>query len=273
MEFVKEVERSILTKYRKTIYSPFVKAISDYQMIKENDKIAVCISGGKDSFLLAKTLQELQRHGHTKFELEYIVMNPGYKEEHLEKIKENAKKLDIDIIIFDTDVFAVSEKLDNEKPCYMCARMRRGCLYNKAEELGCNKIALGHHYDDVVETILLSILYGAEFKTMMPKLKSSNFNNMELIRPLYLVQEKDIISWKNYHGLEFLNCACKFTEKSELEDNSKRKEVKALIEQLSEKSDYIKGNIFRSIEKVNLNTIISYQKDNKTHHFLDDYDK
>ncbi len=272
MDFVKEVERSIITKYRKKIYRPFVKGISDYQMIKENDKIAVCISGGKDSFLLAKSLQELQRHGNVKFDLEYIVMNPGYTEKHLNQIKDNAKKLEIDIIVFDTDVFEVSMKLDNEKPCYMCARMRRGCLYNKAIELGCNKIALGHHYDDVIETILLSVLYGGEFKTMMPKLKSTNFANMELIRPLYLVRESDIISWKNYHDLTFLNCACKFTEKSELEDNSKRKEIKALISQLEDKSKYITGNIFKSVEKVNLNTIISYQKNNETCHFLDEYD-
>ena len=268
---LKDIEKSIIKKYRKEIWSPFIKAIKDYKLISENDKIAVCISGGKDSFLLAKCMQEILKHGKMKFELEFIVMNPGYKEEHLNNIIHNAEVLNIPIKIFKTDIFEVSNFLNNEKPCYMCARMRRGYLYNFAKELGCNKIALGHHFDDVIETTLLSMFYSAEFKTMMPKLHSDNFEGTELIRPLYLIKEKDIIAWVKYNNLEFINCACKFTEKNAIE--GKRQEVKNLIKDLRTRSKYIDQNIFKSTENVNLNTIIGYYKDDKKYHFLDDYDE
>ena len=268
---VKDIEKSIIKKFRKEIWSNFVKAIKDYKLISDNDKIAVCISGGKDSFLLAKCMQEILKHGKMKFELEFIVMDPGYKKEHLDNIVRNAEILDIPINIFKTDIFEVSNFLNNEKPCYMCARMRRGYLYNFAKELGCNKIALGHHFDDVIETTLLSIFYSAEFKTMMPKLHSDNFEGMELIRPLYLVKEKDIIAWVNYNHLEFINCACKFTEKNAIE--GKRQEIKNLISELRNKSKYIDQNIFKSTENVNLNTILGYYKNDEKYNFLDDYDE
>lgn len=268
---LKTIEKSIIKKFRKEIWSLFVKAIKDYKLIEDNDKIAVCISGGKDSFLLAKCMQEILKHGKMKFELEFIVMNPGYKKEHVENIIFNAKLLNIPIKIFNTDIFEVSNFLNSEKPCYMCARMRRGYLYNFAKELGCNKIALGHHFDDVIETTLLSIFYSAEFKTMMPKLHSDNFEGMQLIRPLYLIKEKDIISWSNYNELKFINCACKFTEKNAIE--GKRQEVKSLINELRKKSKYIDQNIFKSTENVNLSTILGYYKNNEKYHFLDDYDE
>ncbi len=268
---LKDIEKSIIKKFRKEIWSQFVKAIKDYKLISDGDKIAVCISGGKDSFLLAKCMQEIIKHGKMNFELEYIVMDPGYKKEHMNNIISNSKLLNIPIRIFKTNIFEISDFLNSEKPCYMCARMRRGYLYNFAKELGCNKIALGHHFDDVIETTLLSIFYSAEFKTMMPKLHSDNFEGMELIRPLYLIKEKDIIAWANYNKLQFINCACKFTEKNSVE--SKRKEVKNLITELRKKSKYIDQNIFKSTEKVNLNTIIGYYKDNFEYNFLDDYDK
>ena len=273
MEKYREIEKSIIKKYRKEIWSKFVKAIKDYQLISPGDKIAVCISGGKDSFLLAKAMQELQRHGQFDFELEFIVMNPGYKKENMNKIQKNAEILNIPITVFETDVFAVANKLNEQAPCYLCARMRRGHLYSKAQELGCNKIALGHHFDDVIETILLSILYGGEFRTMMPKLHSDNFAGLELIRPLYLVKESAIKSWLNYNDLEFINCACRFTEANEdAKGNSKRKEVKELIAKLRKENIYIEYNIFKSVEKVNLNTIISYHNDTIEKSFLDEYD-
>ncbi len=273
-EEYKTIEKSIIKKYRKEIWGRFVRAVKDYELIKENDRIMVCISGGKDSFLLAKCIQELKRHSKIKFDAIYVVMNPGYKKENIDKIIENAKILNIDIEIFNSDIFAVAEKLNKEKPCYMCARMRRGYLYSKAKELGCNKIALGHHFDDVIETTLLSIFYGAEFKTMLPKLHSTNFKGLELIRPLYLVKENDIIAWKNYNNLHFLNCACNFTEK--INDNlelSKRIEVKNIIKYLKTKNKNIDFNIFNSTSNVNLNTILGYKKDGKQYTFLDDYDK
>lgn len=273
MEKYREIEKSIIKKFRKEIWSEFVKAIKTYELIKPNDKIAVCISGGKDSFLLAKLLQELQRHGIFKFDLAFICMNPGYTKENINKIKANAKLLNIPLTIFDSNVFEVSEKLNEKSPCYMCARMRRGYLYSKAKELGCNKIALGHHYNDVIETILLSMLYGGEFRTMMPKLHSDNFLGLELIRPLYLIREEDIIKWRNYNGLEFLNCACKFTAKAKYENNSKRLEIKKLIAKLKEINPYVEFNIFKSVENVNLNTIISYHNENESISFLDNYDK
>ena len=274
MERYHEIEKSIIKKYRKEIYSKFTKAVKDYKLINENDKIMVCISGGKDSFLLAKCIQELVKHGKVNFEAKYVVMNPGYKEENLKLIKENAKVMNIPIELFETDIFAVSNKLNPENPCYMCARMRRGHLYNKAKELGCNKIALGHHFNDVIETTLLSMLYGAEIKTMMPKLHSSNFEGLELIRPLYLVKEEDIISWSKYNNLKFLNCACKFTEKASKEENfSKRKEIKQLIKQLKEQNSDIDHNIFKAMDNVNKNCILGWREDEKKFSFLDTYEK
>ncbi len=274
MERYHEIEKSIIKKYRKEIYSKFTKAVKDYKLINENDKIMVCISGGKDSFLLAKCIQELVKHGKVNFEAKYVVMNPGYKEDNLKLIKENAKVMNIPIELFETDIFAVSNKLNPENPCYMCARMRRGHLYNKAKELGCNKIALGHHFNDVIETTLLSMLYGAEIKTMMPKLHSSNFEGLELIRPLYLVKEEDIISWSKYNNLKFLNCACKFTEKASKEENfSKRKEIKQLIKQLKEQNSDIDHNIFKAMDNVNKNCILGWREDEKKFSFLDTYEK
>ena len=274
MDEYKEIERSIIKKYRKEIWSKFVKAINEYKLIEENDKIAVCISGGKDSFLMAKCMQEIKRHGKIDFELEFIVMDPGYNKKNRELIEENAKKMNIPIKIFNSDIFGIVTNVTEGNPCYLCARMRRGCLYGYAKELGCNKIALGHHFDDVIETVLLNMFYGAELKSMMPKLHSTNFEGMELIRPLYLVKEKDIIAWSNYNELKFLNCACKFTEKvhnKELE--SKRKEIKKLIEDLKKVNKNVDHNIFKSVENINLNTVIAYKKENKLHHFLDTYNE
>lgn len=272
VNFMKEkyidIEKSIIKKYRKDIWSKFVKGIKNYELLAPDDSVAICISGGKDSFLLAKCMQELERHGMFNFDLKFIVMNPGYSSGTIREIKKNAKILNIPINIFKTDIFAVSTKLNENNPCYLCARMRRGYLYDYAKSLGCNKIALGHHFDDVIETILMSILYGAEFKTMMPKIKSKNFKGMELIRPLYLVSEDAIISWASYNKLIFLNCSCKFAEK---EINSKRKEIKELIKELNINNKYIKSNIFKSTENVNLKTIISYKNNNKIFHFLDNY--
>ena len=274
MEEYKIIEKSIIKKYRKEIWSKFVKAVNEYELIKENDNIMVCISGGKDSFLLAKCIQELKRHGKIKFNAHYIVMDPGYKEETKNQILLNAKKLNIDINIFETDIFAVANKLNEEHPCYMCARMRRGYLYNKAKELGCNKIALGHHFDDVIETTLLSMFYGSEIKTMMPKLHSDNYEGLELIRPLYLIKEQSIISWKNSNNLTFINCACKFTERSSKEENiSKRKEMKELIQNLRKINKDIDYNIFKSLDNVNLNCILGTKKDGIYKSFLEDYDK
>jgi len=268
----KDVEKSIIKKFRKDIWTPFVRAINDYELIKEGDVIAVCISGGKDSFLLAKCLQEIKRHGKINFELKFIGMNPGYKKENLDKIIENARLLEIPLEIFETNVFEVANKLNENKPCYICARMRRGHLYSKAKELGCNKIALGHHFDDVIETILLSMLYGGEVKTMMPKLHSDNFEGLELIRPLYLVKESAIKNFVKYNNLEFINCACSFTD-SNRDLDSKRLEMKELIKKFRETNPYIEQNIFKSVENINLSTVISYHKGNNKYHFLDDYDE
>ena len=274
MERYREIEKSIIKKYRKEIWSKFIKAIKDYKLIEENDKVMVCISGGKDSFLLAKCIQELIRHGMVPFEAKYVVMNPGYKEENLNQIINNAKEMNIPIEIFDTDIFQVSNKLNPENPCYMCARMRRGHLYNKAQELGCNKIALGHHFDDVIETTLLSLFYGAEIKTMLPKLHSDNFKGVDLIRPLYYVHEEAIISWKNYNELTFLNCACKFTEKASLDqDFSKRKEMKELIKTFKEKNKDIDHNIFKALDNINLECVLGTKKNGEYHSFLEDFEK
>lgn len=271
MERYKEIERSIIKKYRKDIWSNFVKAVQEYELIKENDKIMVCISGGKDSFLLAKCIQEIKRHGKFNFEAYFVVMNPGYSEYNKNLIIENAKTLNIPIEIFESDIFNIVTTVD-KSPCYLCARMRRGFLYSKAKELGCNKIALGHHFDDVIETTLLSMFYGSEIKTMMPKLHSTNFEGLELIRPLYLVKENDIISWAKSNDLTFLNCACKFTEKSSVEDLSKRKEIKELINNLRKINKNVDHNIFKSLDNINLNCVLGYNKEGKYTSFLDDYD-
>ena len=275
MERYKEIERSIIKKYRKEIWAKFVKAVKDYRLINENDKVMVCISGGKDSFLLAKCVQELQKHGGIPFEAYYVCMNPGYNEVNKEKILENAEILNINLEMFDSDIFDVANSLNEKSPCYMCARMRRGHLYNKAKELGCNKIALGHHFDDVIETTLLSMFYGSEVKTMLPKLHSENFENLELIRPLYLVKEYSIISWAKYNNLEFINCACKFTEKVSNSDESisKRKEMKELVKHLRELNPDIDYNIFKSLDNINLNCVLGTKKNGVYKSFMDEYDK
>lgn len=275
MEKYKEIERSIIKKYRKEIWSKFVKAVSDYQLIQENDRIMVCISGGKDSFLLAKCIEELIRHGKFSFEAKYVVMDPGYSEEHRQNIINVAKKLNLDIEIFKSDIFDSVINMEASSPCYMCARMRRGCLYNKAKELSCNKIALGHHFDDVIETTLLSIFYGSEVKTMLPKLHSDNFPGLELIRPLYLVREESIISWMNSNDLKFINCACKLTEDMEDVDkiNSKRKEIKLLIKDIKKINPNVDLNIFKALDNVNCDGVLTYKINGEKHSFLDDYDK
>jgi len=274
MERYQEIERSIVKKYHKTIWCKFIEGIKEYQLIQEGDKIAVCISGGKDSMLLAKCMQELQRHRKFFFELEFLVMDPGYNEDNRQRIIDNAKILNIPIRIFETQIFDIVADIE-QSPCYLCARMRRGHLYKNAKDLGCNKIALGHHFDDVIETILMSMLYSGQMKTMMPKLHSTNFEGMELIRPLYCVKEAEIISWAKYNDLQFLQCACRFTEncaKNEDENISKRQEMKMLIKNFRQTSKFIDKNIFKSVCNVNLETIISYHKDGETHSFLDDYD-
>ena len=273
MEKYQEIERSIITKYRKDIWSKFVKAVADYELIKENDNIMVCISGGKDSFLLAKCIQELQRHGKFKFDAHFVVMDPGYADKNRKFIEENAEKLNIPIEIFESNIFEIVFNED-KSPCYLCARMRRGYLYSKAQELGCNKIALGHHFDDVIETTLLSMFYGSEIKTMLPKLHSDNFKGLELIRPLYLVKEEAIIAWRKYNKLEFLNCACKFTEKCALDDEtSKRKEMKNLVKKLKEVNKNIDHNIFKALDNVNMNCILGWHKNGNNYSFLDDYEE
>ena len=257
----------------KIIWSKFVKAVQEYELIKENDHVMVCISGGKDSFLLAKCIQELTRHGKVPFRASYVVMDPGYTEKNRKAIISNAEKLGLPITIFESDIFSVVDEINFKSPCYMCARMRRGYLYSKAKELGCNKIALGHHFNDVVETTLLSMFYGAEIKTMMPKLHSDNYPGIELIRPLFLVKEKDIISWKNSNQLTFLNCACRFTEDVTKEETaSKRLEMKKLIEELKKVNPDIEHNLFKSTDNVNLNCVLGVTKDGVYHSFLEHYD-
>lgn len=274
VERSQEIERSIIKKFRKPIWNRFIKGIKEYKLINQGDKIAVCISGGKDSMLMAKCMQHLQKYSDVPFDVEYLVMNPGYNEINKQKIIENAKILDIPIKMFETQIFDVVADIE-DSPCYLCARMRRGYLYSNAKALGCNKIALGHHFDDVIETILMGMLYGGQVQTMMPKLHSSNFEGMELIRPLYMVKEEDIISWKNYNDLQFIQCACRFTESCTMCDNggggSKRQEMKSLIKSFRKINPNIENNIFRSVENVNLETIISYHKGDERHHFLDDY--
>ncbi|MBQ3142688.1 MAG: tRNA 2-thiocytidine biosynthesis protein TtcA [Bacilli bacterium] len=253
----KDIERSIITRFRKEIFRPFVKAVNEYQLIEENDIIAVCISGGKDSFLLAKCMEELKKHGKIPFEIKFILMNPGYNKENLDIIKENANKLEISLHIFDNNIFNEIKSTDNA--CYLCARKRRGALYAKAKELGCNKIALGHHFDDVIETILMSMIYNGEFKTMLPKLFSTNFEGMSLIRPLYYVKEKDIKSWQKYNNLNFIDCACIVTKKN----TSKRLVMKELIKHLNQIYKGADLNILNSTKDVNLSTIISYVNKNE----------
>ena len=272
----KDIERSIIKKFRKPIWRRFTKAIREYELVQDGDKIAVCISGGKDSMLMAKLFQELSRHGKKNFEVVFLVMNPGYNEINYQTIKDNAKILNVPITVFESDIFNIVAS-EEQSPCYLCARMRRGYLYSKAKELGCNKIALGHHYDDVIETILMGMLYGAQVQTMMPKLHSTNFEGMELIRPLYLIREADIIHWANYNDLHFIQCACRFTEHCAscggTEKGSKRAEIKELIHELAKKDPVIEYNIFRSVENVNLNTVIGYKQDGVRHNFLDTYDE
>ena len=272
----KDIERSIIKKFRKSIWCRFTRAINEYELIKDGDKIAVCISGGKDSMLMAKLFQELLRHGRKNFDVIFLVMNPGYNQINYETIVNNAKLLEVPITVFQSEIFDIVAGEGNS-PCYLCARMRRGYLYSKAKELGCNKIALGHHYDDVIETILMGMLYGGQMQTMMPKLHSTNVEGMELIRPLYLVRETDIIHWARYNDLHFIQCACRFTENCAscggTEKGSKRAEIKELIRQLAAKDPVIENNIFRSVENVNLSTVIAYKKDGVKHHFLDSYEE
>ena len=274
MEEYKEIERSIIKKYRKDIWSLFVKACQEFELIQENDKIMVCISGGKDSFLLAKCMEEIKRHGKVNFDLCFVCMNPGYSEKNRKLIISNAKKMNINLEMFESDIFDIVKDVDRS-PCYLCARMRRGCLYNKAKELGCNKIALGHHFDDVIETILLSMFYGAEVKTMMPKLHSENFEGLELIRPLYFVHEETVKSWAKFNGLTFLNCACRFTEENyeKVETDSKRLEMKRLIKKLKESNPNIDYNIYKALDNINLDCVVGYKKNKEKHSFLEDYDK
>lgn len=273
MEKYVEIERSIIKKFRKDIWSKFIKAISDYELIKENDNIMVCISGGKDSFLLAKCIQELIKHGKFPFTAHYVVMDPGYNKVNRQLIEKNAKLLNVPIEIFETNIFDVTAKVDGN-PCYLCARMRRGYLYSKAKELGCNKIALGHHFDDVIETTLLSMFYGSEIKTMMPKLHSDNFEGLELIRPLYLIKESAVLAWKKYNELTFINCACRFTENCSIVDDgtSKRNEMKNLVNNLRKINPSIDNNIFTSMNNINLNCVLGTKKDGKYTSFLDNYD-
>ena len=270
-----DIEQSIRKKFKKSIWCKFTKAVREYELVKEGDKIAVCISGGKDSMLMAKLFQELQRHNRFPFEVTFLVMDPGYSKENRQIIENNAKKLNIPLTIFESDIFEAVLHVE-KSPCYLCARMRRGHLYAKAKELGCNKIALGHHYDDVIETILMGMLYGAQVQTMMPKLHSTNFEGMELIRPLYLVREDDIKKWRDYNDLHFLQCACKFTETCSIEggdSSSKRMEIKHLIRDLKKTNPFVEGNIFKSVENVNLSTVIAYKQNGVKHHFLESYDE
>ena len=270
-----EIEQSIRKKFRKTIWCRFTRAVREYELVKEGDKISVCISGGKDSMLMAKLFQELKRHNKFNFEVVFLVMDPGYSPANRQIIEANAKRMNIPITIFESDIFDAVFNIE-KSPCYLCARMRRGHLYSKAKELGCNKIALGHHYDDVIETILMGMLYGAQMQTMMPKLHSTNFEGMELIRPLYLIREDDIKKWRDSNDLHFIQCACKFTDTCSTcgsENTSKRVEVKNLIRQLKETNPFVESNIFKSVENVNLSTVIAYKKDGVKHHFLDDYDR
>lgn len=270
-----EVEKSLRKKFRKEIWSKFTKAVNTYELVKPGDKIAVCISGGKDSMLMAKCFQELKLHDKFDFDVKFLVMDPGYSPRNRQVIEENARILNIPITVFESDIFESVYNIE-KSPCYLCARMRRGHLYAYAKELGCNKISLGHHYDDVIETILMGMLYGAQVQTMMPKLHSTNFEGMELIRPLYLVREDDIKAWRDYNGLNFIQCACKFTDTcttcNNEENQSKRVEIKELIKTLKQVNPHVESNIFRSVENVNIDTVIAYKQNGVKHNFLDEYD-
>ena len=269
------MEKSIRKKFRKTIWCRFVKAVKDYELVKPGDRIAVCISGGKDSMLMAKLFQELLLHHKFDFTVKFLVMDPGYSPANRQVIEENARRLQIPIKIYESDIFDSVYTIE-KSPCYLCARMRRGHLYSFAKEMGCNKIALGHHFDDVIETILMGMLYGGQVQTMMPKLHSTNFEGMELIRPLYLIREDDIKAWRDYNDLHFIQCACKFTDTcttcNNNENRSKRVEIKELIKTLKQVNPFVESNIFRSVENVNLSTVVAYKKDGVKHHFLDTYD-
>ena len=276
-DYLKQVEEGITKRFRVPLLSRFVKAIKDYKLISNGDKIAVCMSGGKDSFLMAKLFQEYHKYSKEKFDLKFVVMDPGYNKQNRNIIEENARRLNIPIEIFESDIFESVYGVE-KSPCYLCARMRRGYLYKYAKNVGCNKIALGHHYDDVIETILMGMLYGAQVQTMMPKLKSTNFEGMQLIRPLYLIREDDIKAWRDAYDLHFIQCACKFTDtcttcRPDGQNRSKRQATKELIRMLKKESPDVEKCIFRSVENVNLDTVIAYKKGGKTHNFLDSYDE
>ena len=275
LELYQLMERSIITKYRKELWKPFIYAVKRYELIQAGDKIAVCISGGKASMLMAKLMQELHRHSNVPFEVIYLVMDPGYNEINRQKIESNAQLLHIPITIFETDIFAIANSSD-QSPCYLCARMRRGHLYSKARELGCNKIALGHHFNDVIETTVMGMFYGSQLQAMLPKLHSINFTGMELIRPMYCIHEEDIIAWKRYHQLEFIQCACRFTENCTICDNggggSKRQEIKTLLRRLKRENPNIEKSIFNSIHTVELDTFPGYKQKGETHSFLEKYE-
>ena len=266
------IERSIITKYRKALWNPFIAAVKRYELVDAGDKIAVCISGGKDSMLMAKLMQQLQRHSDVPFDLEFLVMDPGYNEINRCKIESNAELLHIPITIFETNIFEIANSTE-DSPCYLCARMRRGHLYNKAQEMGCNKIALGHHFSDVIETTLIGMFYGSQLQAMLPKLHSTNFEGMELIRPMYCIHEEDILSWKRYNDLEFIQCACRFTENCTMCDNggggSKRQEIKQLIQRLKKSNPQIEKSIFNSIHSVCLDTMVGYKTNGEEHSFLE----
>ena len=275
MERYKEIERTIIKTYRAGLWSRFVKAIKEYELIKENDHICVSISGGKDSMLMAKLFQELLRHSDFHFEATYLVMNPGYNQENLELIKSNLELLNIPALFRETDIFEIAN-LQEKSPCYLCAKMRRGALYKLAKELGCNKIALGHHYDDVIETTLMNMLNVGSFQTMLPKLHSENYEGMELIRPMYLIRERDIIRWSNFNELKFIQCACRFTEnrkEDEIHTGSKRLDTKKLIKELLNYNPFVEKNIFKAATNVNIDKILGYKKNGVYHNYLKDYDK
>ena len=274
LERYQQIERSIITTYRKTIWSPFVLAVKKYRLIEANDKIAVCISGGKDSMLLAKLMQELHRHSEVPFELVFLVMDPGYNEANRLRIEENARLLSVPITVFETDVFAAADSASAEAPCYLCARMRRGHLYAKAKELGCNKIALGHHKSDVIETTLMGMLYGGQIQGMLPRIKSTNFEGMELIRPMYCILESDVLRWQEYNDLHFIACACRFTQNltgSDEDTFSARRKVKEWIAELKKENFNVENNIFQSIHNVQLDTLAEYKKDGEKHSFLEKF--
>ena len=276
LEAYQKIERSIIKKFRKQLWTPFIVAVKRYELIQAGDKIAVCISGGKDSMVMAKLLQELQRHSEVPFELVYLVMDPGYNEINRQKIESNAALLHIPITVFETNIFDVANNSD-KSPCYLCARMRRGHLYKKAQQLGCNKIALGHHFNDVIETTVMSMFYGSQLQAMPPKLHSTNFPGMTLIRPLYCIREEDIIAWRRYNDLEFIQYACRFTEACTICDNggggSKRQEIKVLLRRLMRDNPNIENSIFRSIHAVALDTMPGYKTEGEEHSFLERFDR